>query len=127
MPKVVNKTKETSNMVRHLSGLGIPQEQICSILNISKPSLYKYYGDEIINGKAHANAKVAECLFNIATGNSNRAVVACMFWLKTQCNWTEKQVLEVADATENTDKFRELARAIQRTRLTDPEGNDTIN
>ena len=91
-------------MVKHLSGLGIPQDQICSILNISKPSLYKYYGEEIINGKAHANSRVAENLFRIATGDSPKAVIGAMFWLKTQCNWTERQVVEVADGTENTDR-----------------------
>ena len=38
MPKLVKKTDETANMVRQLSGLGIPHDQICSILEISKPT-----------------------------------------------------------------------------------------
>ena len=48
MPKTVNKTDETARMVTQLSGLGIPHEQICSMLDISKPTLYKYYDVELL-------------------------------------------------------------------------------
>ena len=89
MPKIVNKTEENARMVVHLSGLGLPHEQICSILDISKPSLYKYYDEELIKGKATANAQISENLFKIATGTGREAVTACIFWLKTQARWTE--------------------------------------
>lgn len=84
MPKIVNKTEENERLVTQLSGLGLPHEQICSILNISKPSLYKYYQEELIKGKATANAKISENLFKIATGTGREAVTACIFWLKNQ-------------------------------------------
>jgi len=127
MPKIVNKTEENARMVTQLSGLGLPHEQICSILNISKPSLYKYYQEELIKGKATANAKISENLFKIATGTGREAVTACIFWLKTQARWTEKQVLEIQDGTEQDDKFKELITDIQRAKLAEKDSDTTIN
>ena len=127
MPKIVNKTEEHPRLIVQLSGLGIPHEQICSILEISKPTLYKYYGDEIIKGKAQANAKISENLFRIATGTGREAVTACIFWLKTQCNWTEKQVLEVTDGSEQDDKFAKLIGDIQRAKLAEKDSDNTTH
>ena len=125
MPKIVKKTEDNSRMVTQLSGLGLPHEQICSMLNISKPSLYKYYQEELLNGKATANAKISENLFKIATGTGREAVTACIFWLKTQARWTEKQVLEIQDGTEQDDKFRQLITDIQRAKLTEKDSDNT--
>ena len=127
MPKIVNKTEENARMVVHLSGLGLPHEQICSILDISKPSLYKYYDEELIKGKATANAQISENLFKIATGTGREAVTACIFWLKTQARWTEKQVLEIQDGTEQDDKFRQLITDIQRAKLTEKDSDNTTH
>jgi len=127
MPKLVNKTEENARMVTQLSGLGLPHEQICSILNISKPSLYKYYQEELIKGKATANAKISENLFKIATGTGREAVTACIFWLKTQARWTEKQVLEIQDGTEQDDKFRQLIKDIQRAKLAETDSDNTTH
>jgi|TARA_R100001460_G_C3506112_1_gene170952 hypothetical protein len=127
MPKIVNKTQENARMVTQLSGLGLPHEQICSILNISKPSLYKYYQEELLNGKATANAKVAENLFKIATGTGREAVSAGIFWLKCQARWHEKQILEIQDGTEQDDKFRQLIKDIQRAKLTETDSDNTTH
>jgi hypothetical protein len=127
MPKLVNKTEENARMVTQLSGLGLPHEQICSILNISKPTIYKYYQEELIKGKATANAKISENLFKIATGTGREAVTACIFWLKTQARWTEKQVLEIQDGTEQDDKFKQLITDIQRAKLAEEDSDNTIN
>ena len=127
MPKIVNKTDENARMVTQLSGLGLPHEQICSILNISKPTIYKYYQEELIKGKATANAKISENLFKIATGTGREAVTACIFWLKTQARWTEKQVLEIQDGTEQDDKFKQLITDIQRAKLTEKDSDNTTH
>ena len=127
MPKIVKKTEDNSRMVTQLSGLGLPHEQICSMLNISKPSLYKYYQEELLNGKATANAKISENLFKIATGTGREAVTACIFWLKTQARWTEKQVLEIQDGTEQDDKFRQLISNIQRVKLAEKDSDQSTH
>lgn len=125
MPKQVNKTEEAEKMVTRLSGLGIPQDQICAILDISKPTLYKYYSDEISKGKASANAKIADNLFRIATGDGREAVTACIFWLKTQAGWKETNVIEVTDTTDQDAKFRELISNIRDTKLSE-KGSDKL-
>jgi hypothetical protein len=127
MPKLVNKTQENARMVTQLSGLGLPHEQICSILNISKPSLYKYYQEELLNGKATANAKVAENLFKIATGTGREAVSAGIFWLKCQARWQERQIVEIQDGTEQNDKFRQLIKDIQRAKLAETDSDNTTH
>jgi hypothetical protein len=127
MPKIVNKTEENARMVTQLSGLGLPHEQICSILNISKPSLYKYYQEELLNGKAKANAKVAENLFKIATGTGREAVTAGIFWLKCQAKWHEKQIVEIQDGTEQDDKFRQLISNIQRVKLAEKDSDQSTH
>jgi len=128
MPKIVNKTEENARMVTQLSGLGLPHEQICSILNISKPSLYKYYQEELIKGKATANAKISENLFKIATGTGREAVTACIFWLKTQARWTEKQVLEIQDGTEqDREQFGNLLQEIRKSKLREEKESNTVN
>ena len=124
MPKIVNKKEDTARIATQLSGLGIPHEQICSILNISKPTLYKYYSEELTQGKATANAKVAENLFKIATSTGKGAVTAAIFWLKTQARWTETQVLEITDGTEQDNKFKELVTNIQRVKLSEKDSDD---
>jgi len=129
MPKLVNKTEENARMVTQLSGLGLPHEQICSILDISKPSLYKYYQEELLKGKATAIAKVAENLFKIATGDpkDRNTLGGAIFFLKTQARWTEKQVLEIQDGTEQDDKFKQLITDIQRAKLAEEDSDNTIN
>jgi len=117
MPKIVKKSEETSNMVRQLSGLGLPQEQICSILDITRPTLTKHYEKELSVGKAQANAKVTENLFKIATGNSRGNVTACIFWLKTQCKWRETEVLEINNMSEQNDKLKAVVETIRATKL----------
>ena len=66
MPKIVNRDDSTAEMIKSLSGLGITHEQICAIVKISKPTLYKYYQEELQEGKANANAQVAKNLFTVS-------------------------------------------------------------
>lgn len=95
-------TKEQRDNVRTLSGLGIPQEDICLLVKdkagkpISVDTLAKYFADEIKAGVTEANAKIAGRLFKSAMeGNT-----ACMiFWLKTRARWSETpQKLAITDA-----------------------------
>jgi hypothetical protein len=74
-----------------LSGLGVPHEDICHILSISKPTLHKYYREELDKGHAEANAKVAQSLFQQATSGNTTAMI---FWLKARAGWREKQEID---------------------------------
>lgn len=125
MPKIVEKTEEKSTMVRSLSGLGITQDQICSILGISRNTLTKYYEDELKVGKAQANSKVAENLFRIATGSNHGSVTAAIFWLKCQAGWKDTNTLEVINADSDEKQFNRLIEQIREIKLGGKESDNT--
>lgn len=125
MPKKVEITDEQKNMVRQLSGYGITQDQICSLLDISRNTLTKYCINELHVGKAQANAKVAASLFKQATEANN--ITAIIFWLKCQAGWKETSTIEVINAESDDNKFRELVTGLQQSKLKTEEGGTTLN
>ena len=127
MPNVVEISQEKSDMVRVLSGYGLTQEQIASMLDISRNTLTKYYYEELQKGKAQANSKVAENLFKIATGNRNGSVTAAIFWLKCQAGWKDTAVLEVINADTDESRFAKLVENIRDSKLDRKESDDTTH
>ena len=127
MPKLVDKNQETADTIERLSGLGLNHEQIGFVVNLSKPTLYKYYHEELKSGKAKAIATIASNLFQTACCICRDALVAQMFFLKTQAGWKETNVVEVENLTEQDDKFRKLISDIRDTRQSEKEGIDSIN
>lgn len=86
-------TPATRKTAKSLSGLGVPQSDICVILGITKPTLHKHYREELDVGLAEANAKVAQSLFKQATTGNTAAAI---FWMKARANWSEKIVQEIS-------------------------------
>jgi hypothetical protein len=72
---------------------GIPQDQICSALDISKPTLRKHFGGELEHAYDKAKAKVTQTAFSMAVSGKNPSMT--MFWLKTQAGWSSKQQVDV--------------------------------
>lgn len=72
--------------VEKYASLGITQEEIGSILGIHRHTVSKHFQDEFKRGKAKANAKVAQRLFNKTIDDTT----AMIFWLKTQARWSER-------------------------------------
>jgi hypothetical protein len=98
-------TDEQRNTVQAMAGYGIPQDDICTvILNhetgapITSKTLRKAFPVELQTGATVANAKVAEALYKIATGNSPSAATACIFWMKTRLGWRETNRTELTGA-----------------------------
>jgi len=85
-------TDAMRKQVESLSGFGLPQEQIASMLGLSDDTLRKYFEPELLKGKAEANSKIAQTLFNKATGGDTTALI---FWAKTQLRWKETDKLEI--------------------------------
>ena len=127
MPKKVNREESVAEMVKSLSGLGITHEQMCAIVKISRPTLYKYYQEELQEGKANANAQLARNLFKIATGSGREAVTACIFWLKTQAKWKETDVIEINNVAEQDERFRKLISNIREARFPKKDSNESLN
>lgn len=89
-------TEDSRRLVEELAGLGIPQPHIARLVGIGcHKTLSKHYADELEMGKAKANATVARRLFQIITeGEGREALTATIFWMKTQCRWSEKHDVE---------------------------------
>ena len=81
--------------VEAMVAYGIPQEEIAATLDISHPTLRRYFKREIQTGTQKANAKIAESLYNAAIkGKGQPAVTAAIFWLKCRAGWKETAILE---------------------------------
>ena len=73
--------------VRHLAGLGVPQDDIAKIVGCAPKTLRKRFRDELDRGVAEANAMISGFLFNAAKAGN---IAAIIFWLKTRANWRER-------------------------------------
>ena len=91
-------TEEQRRTVRAMSGYGVPQDDIATMLRVDPKTLRKHFEDELKRGSIEATAKVGQSLFRMATeGNS---VAAAIFWMKARAGWREKHdvTLRAADA-----------------------------
>jgi hypothetical protein len=86
--------------VRTLSGMGTRQEDIAIVLQVSVPTLRKYYPRELELGLIEANAKVAQSVFKQATHPTKPNVAAGLFWLKCRAGWREAGGVPLSDPTQ---------------------------
>jgi hypothetical protein len=95
-------TDATRTIAKALSAYGVPHEDIAAKLEISLPTLTKYYQRDLDAGRVEANSRVAERLYQIATQKEigKASVTAMMFWLKTRAGWREVQRHEVEVRTD---------------------------
>src|SRR5437764_6151404 len=73
--------------VRHLAGLGVPQDDIAKIIGCAPKTLRKRFRDELDRGVAETNAMISGFLFNAAKAGN---IAAIIFWLKTRAHWRER-------------------------------------
>jgi len=86
--------------VRHLAGIGVPQDDIAKIIGCAPKTLRKRCRGDLDCGVAEANALVSGYLFaNAKAGN----VAAQIFWLKTRARWRERAVPEHPAADSDTE------------------------
>ena len=88
-------TEKERLLVKTSAGLGLPQEQIASLIGVTAKTLAKHYRDELVIGKAEACSKVAESLFNKAVNGDTTAMI---WWTKAQMRWSETVKQELAGA-----------------------------
>jgi hypothetical protein len=86
------KTEKDSLEARAYATVGTPHHDIALLMNISTPTLLKYYKLELDQGKARGNATVAKTLFTMATVDMNLG--AAIFWMKSQAGWREVNVVQ---------------------------------
>ena len=88
-------TDKDRALVKALTGYGIIQEEIATLLNIHRTTLIKHYKREMETGVIEANSAVAQSLFQMATRGKN--VAAAIFWLKVRAGWKDPVHLANAD------------------------------
>jgi hypothetical protein len=83
-------SEEDKKQVYTMSMLGIPDYDIAKVMQISEPTLRKYFFHELEIGHIRANARVGQTLYAVATDPANpKCVTAAIFWLKARAGWKE--------------------------------------
>ena len=79
----IKVTDEDRKLVESMSGYGVPFEQIAALVcgGIDNDTLKKHFKTELVQGKAKANSKIGQTLFQKATGGDTTAMI---WWSKTQ-------------------------------------------
>ena len=88
-------TDESRKLVESTSGLGLPHEQIATLVGIDDKTLRKYYRQELDSGKAKANSQIAKTLYNKAVAGDTTSLI---WWTKSQMRWSETVKQEVTGA-----------------------------
>lgn len=114
MPALFEPTGEHRNLVRAMSGFGIPQADIATHLEIDAKTLRKHFRRELDRGSIEATVKVAQSLFQMATSGQNTA--AAIFWMKARAGWREKHEVQVSMAPSQELTDAELLRIIEQGR-----------
>ena len=95
--KAHEPTDTNKQLVKALSAYGAKHTDICARIGVNQDTLRKYYREELDFGAVEANAKVAETLYQLASGKAmERGATwsdvsrAAMFWAKTRMGWQER-------------------------------------
>jgi hypothetical protein len=106
-------TDHDRRQVRMMAGMGLTHLEISAVMEISAPTLRRYFRIELDVGPLEANAQVAASLYRQATDKARPNVVAAIFWLKCRAGWRDhdtsvlgKKEQQVADAREIADGRR---------------------
>ena len=90
------------NQVEAMAGLGLTIEQISLILGVSPATTYAYKRNfpklsrAYQRGRARGAMQVMNNLRTQSNAGGPGAVAAAIFYLKTQCGWSEKTQVEVS-------------------------------
>jgi hypothetical protein len=104
-------TDHERKQVEAMSGYGVPFDQIAALVRdgIDIDTLRKYFGTELINGKAKANAQVGKGIFQKAMAGDTTAQI---WWSKCQMGWKETQRHELTGADGKPLEFAKIERVI---------------
>ena len=87
-------TAQERKSVEAMAGYGLPQDHISVLIRegIHLDTLREHFKRELVSGKAKANSKIAQTLFQKAAGGD---VTSMIWWSKTQMKWSERQPTEL--------------------------------
>lgn len=106
-----NPTDAERKQVEAMSGYGLPIEHIAVLIRngISADTLTKYFGPELISGKAKANSSVGRTLFQKAINGDTTAMI---WWSKTQMRWKDTSHLELSGLDGGAVQMEQVRRVI---------------
>ncbi len=86
--KLFVPTDEERKQVEAMAGYGVPHDNIAALVRggIDSDTLKKHFKQQLQQGKAKANAKVGQTLFQKATAGDTTAAI---WWSKTQMGWKD--------------------------------------
>jgi hypothetical protein len=100
MPRHQHKpTDEQRQQARLLSGYGIPQEQIATMLRLDAKTLRRHYRRELDLGVVQANAAVVQSLYTMAV--RDKIPAAAIWWTKARMGWRGTTDLNVGGQQDN--------------------------
>lgn len=85
-------TGDTKHTVFMAVTMGIPQEDIARLLDISKKTLYKYYRRELDNGALVANIEVKKKMYEKCMNGDSAMLI---FWGKTKMGMKESSSIDL--------------------------------
>ena len=91
--------------MRHLAGLGVPQDDIAKIVGCAPKTLRKRFRNELDRGVAEANAMISGSLFTAAKAGN---IAAMIFWLKTRARWRERMAADDPAPNADAEASREV-------------------
>jgi hypothetical protein len=80
-----------------MTGYGIRQEDIATVLDIHPKTLRVHYRRELDTGATEANVRVVQALFKNAV--TNQSVQAQVWWTKARMGWREAQEVALTGNT----------------------------
>src|SRR5229473_2769026 len=104
--------------VRYLAGVGVPQDDIATIIGCAPKTLRKRLRDELDRGVAEANATISGYLFAAAKAGNISAII---FWLKTRANWRERAAPDDPFPETGTESHRSNVVLVLPDNSRDPE------
>lgn len=108
-------TDQERQIIYSYACYGATDEDICTVMRMGTTSMYKYFGEELRQGRANAKSKIAQRLYQLAIGaeevkNEQGEVVkkgrppnlsALIFLAKIRLGWRETQVIETKETKTN--------------------------
>ena len=90
--RLYQPTDEQRRQVMVMTGFGIRQDEISTMLQVDVKTLRKHFRRELDTGMIEANTRVVQALYNNAVKNDN--VAAQIWWTKARLGWKGTDVLE---------------------------------
>jgi hypothetical protein len=106
-------TEAHRELVKAMTAIGTPQDDIALCVGLTGKTLRKHYAEEIKLGMIRANAAVGGALFNLATKPGTGQATAAIFWAKTRMGWKEPaQGIELTGKDGKPIEVRKIERVI---------------